>query len=344
MGILKISIYWDNWQYVIMRAMVLEKPHEELKLRDLPIPTIENDQILIKVKTCGICRTDLHILDGELTEPKLPLVPGHQVVGIVEKLGSQVTSFQVGDRIGIPWLWKSCGECKYCQKGLENLCNRAIYTGYQVNGGFAEYCVANESFGFAIPEDYSDLQAAPLMCAGLIGYRSYKMTQDAKKIGFYGFGAAAHILTQVAVYQGKEVYAFTRPGDEKTQQFAKNMGAVWAGGSDEKPPETLDAAIIFAPIGPLVPAALKVVDKGGVVVCAGIHMSDIPEFPYRDLWEERMIRSVSNLTRNDAEEFLALAPKVPIKSEVTVYELEQANQALDDLRHGRFSGAAVIVI
>ncbi len=322
--------------------MVLKQPKTPLVLEDLEIPEPGEGQIRVKVSACGICRTDLHVVDGELTEPKLPLVPGHQIIGTVDKLGDGVSRVKIGDRIGVPWLGKSCGKCRYCQEGRENLCDNALYTGYLIDGGFAEYCLAYEEFSFPISKDYPDLQAAPLMCAGLIGYRSYRKTDGAKTLGFYGFGSAAHIITQAAVYDNKQVYAFTRPGDTEGQEFAKKVGAVWAGGSDEFPPEKLDAAIIFAPVGGLVPAALKAVRKGGIVVCAGIYMSDIPSFPYRDLWEEREIRSVANLTRKDGEEFLALAPKIPIKTEVTTYPLEKANEALDDLRHGRFSGSAVI--
>jgi alcohol dehydrogenase, propanol-preferring len=327
-----------------MRAMVLKKPNTPLVMEDLEIPEPEEGQIRIKVSVCGICRTDLHVVDGELTKPKLPLVPGHQIIGTVDKLGSSVSKVKVGDRVGVPWLGKSCGTCRYCKEGRENLCDNAVYTGYQIDGGFAEYCLADENFSFPVSEDYPDLQAAPLMCAGLIGYRSYKMTDNAKKLGFYGFGSAAHILCQVAIHDGKQVYAFTRPDDSEGKEFARKSGAVWAGGSDAPPPEELDAAIIFAPVGDLVPAALKVVRKGGIVVCAGIHMSNIPEFPYKDLWEERVIRSVANLTRKDGEEFLELAPKIPVKTEVAAYPLEKANEALDDLRNGRFSGSAAIDI
>ncbi|MBU8934953.1 MAG: zinc-dependent alcohol dehydrogenase family protein [candidate division Zixibacteria bacterium] len=327
-----------------MRAMVLEKPGEQLKLRQVADPKPGKGQVLIRVSVCGICRTDLHVVDGDLTEPKLPIIPGHQIVGRVEAIGDVVSSLTVGDRVGVPWLGGSCGACSFCESDRENLCDNAKYTGYQIDGGFAELCVSDERFCFPIPDEYPDLQAAPLLCAGLIGYRSLRMCGDAACLGFYGFGAAAHILIQVANYQGREVYAFTRRGDTDGLEFAKSLGAKWAGFSDETPPEKLDAAIIFAPAGELVPAALKAVDKGGIVVCAGIHMSDIPSFPYSLLWEERVVRSVANLTRRDGEEFLALAPKVPIKTEVTPYPLEQANEALDDLRHGRFNGAAVIVV
>ncbi len=327
-----------------MRAMVLEQQNHPLTLQDLPIPSPLPNQLLIKVHTCGVCRTDLHILDGELSEPNLPLVLGHQIVGTIEKTGPNIKNFSVGQRIGVPWLGGSCQHCSYCNAGNENLCDEATYTGYQINGGYAEYCVANEDYCFPIPSDYPDLQAAPLLCAGLIGYRSYRMTGDAKRIGFYGFGAAAHILIQLALYEGKEVYAFTREGDTAGQDDAKNCGAVWSGDSTQAPPELLDAAIIFAPIGPLIPKSLKHLRKGGVVVCAGIHMSEIPSFPYSDLWGERVIRSVANLTRKDGEEFLDLAPKVPIRTEVKAYQLEEANQALEDFRNGQLAGSAVLVI
>jgi propanol-preferring alcohol dehydrogenase len=327
-----------------MRAMVLDKPGETLKLRDIPRPTPRAGEILIKVHACGVCRTDLHVVDGDLTEPILPVVPGHQIIGTVAAVGDGVKPLATGQRVGVPWLGGSCGECRYCQSERENLCDHARYTGYQINGGFAEYCVADAHFCFPIPEDYPDLQAAPLLCAGLIGYRSLRMAGDGRRLGFYGFGAAAHILIQVARFEGREVYAFTRPGDTPSQAFAKKLGAVWAAGSDRIPDEPLDAAIIFAPVGDLVPAALKAVAKGGIVVCAGIHMSDIPSFPYSLLWQERVLRSVANLTRRDGEEFLALAPMVPVKTEVHPYPLEKAGDALDDLRAGRFDGAAVIVV
>jgi len=327
-----------------MRAMVLEQLGEPLRETELPVPTPNPEQVLIRVHACAVCRTDLHIVDGELPQPKLPLVPGHQIVGIVEALGDRVQQFRVGDRVGVPWLGYTCNHCRYCLTGRENLCDTPQFTGYQIDGGYAEYTVADERFCFPIPEGYPDLQAAPLLCAGLIGYRSYSMTGDAQRLGFYGFGAAAHILVQLAHYQGRQVYAFTRAGDIKGQQFALDLGAVWAGGSDELPPEPLDAAIIFAPIGSLVPAALRAVAKGGVVVCAGIHMSDIPSFPYEILWEERVLRSVANLTRQDGKEFLALAPKVPIHTEVNPFPLTEANEALDALRKGIINGAAVLVV
>ncbi|GAB4231036.1 MAG: zinc-dependent alcohol dehydrogenase family protein [Stanieria sp.] len=327
-----------------MRAMILDAPGQTLRKAELPVPTPQPKQVLLKVRACGVCRTDLHIVDGELPQPKLPLILGHQIVGIVEQVGAKVSKFVPGNRVGVPWLGSTCNCCRYCLSGRENLCDFAQFTGYNLDGGYAEYVVAEEGFCFSIPDDYPDLQAAPLLCAGLIGYRSYRMTGDAKRLGFYGFGAAAHILIQVAGYQDKQVYAFTRQGDTQGQQFARNLGAVWAGSSEELPPEELDAAIIFAPIGKLVPAALQAVAKGGVVVCAGIHMSDIPSFPYEILWSERVLRSVANLTRQDGEEFLALAPQIPIHTEVTPFPLSQANQALEALRTGKINGAAVLVV
>ncbi len=324
--------------------MILEQIGQPLRMSNVPEPVVGPADVLITVHTCGVCRTDLHVVDGDLTEPKLPLIPGHQIVGVVADVGAEVDSFNVGDRVGVPWLGGSCQHCDYCLNEQENLCDESRYTGYQVDGGFAERCVADQRFCFPIPAGYPDLQAAPLLCAGLIGYRSLRMAGDAHRIGFYGFGAAAHILIQVARYQGREVYAFTRKGDTEGQAFAQELGAVWVGSSDQAPPILLDATIIFAPVGELVPASLRAVRKGGIVVCAGIHMSDIPSFPYSILWGERQIRSVANLTRRDGEEFLALAPKVPIRTEVHPYPLEKANKALDDLRHGRFNGAAVIVV
>ncbi len=327
-----------------MRAMILEKPGHPLELKNVPDPEPGPGQVLMKVHVCGVCRTDLHIVDGELTKPKLPLIIGHQIVGTVIKIGDGVEKSGIGDRVGVPWLGNSCGNCKYCNNDLENLCDNAKYTGYDIDGGFAEFHVANERFIFPIPEDYPDIQAAPLLCAGLIGYRSYRFVGDSEKIGFYGFGAAAHIIAQVAKYQDRDIYAFTRPGDTSAQEFAKSLGAVWAGGSDETPPDLLDAAIIFAPVGELLPKALRDLARGGIVVCAGIYMTDIPSFPYEILWGERSIKSVANLTRRDGEEFLALAPKVPVKTEVNPYPLEKANDALNDLRAGNFDGAAVIVV
>ncbi|GBD18946.1 putative alcohol dehydrogenase AdhA [bacterium HR27] len=327
-----------------MRAMVLERPGQPLVLRDLPVPEPGPGHVLLRVHACGVCRTDLHIVDGELPDPKLPLVLGHQIVGEVVRVGAGATRFVPGQRVGVPWLGWTCGECEYCRSGRENLCDRARFTGYTLDGGYAEYTVADERYCFPIPEGYPDLQAAPLLCAGLIGYRALRFAGQAQRIGFYGFGAAAHILTQVAVWQGRQVYAFTRAGDHEGQAFARQLGAVWAGGSDELPPEPLEAALIFAPVGALVPQALRALEKGGTVVCAGIHMSDIPAFPYALLWEERVVRSVANLTRQDGEEFLSIAPQVPVRTEVQVYRLEDANRALEDLRAGRVRGAAVLQI
>lgn len=327
-----------------MRAMLFDEVGKPLRPVRVPVPEPGPGEVLLKVHACGICRTDLHIVDGELTEPALPLIPGHQIVGSVAKLGEGVERFREGTRVGVPWLGATCGACRYCRSGRENLCDHARFTGYQRNGGFAEFTVADARFCFPIPEGYPDLQAAPLLCAGLIGYRSLVMAGEGERLGIYGFGAAAHIVTQVARFRGWRVYAFTRPDDQAGQAFAREMGAVWAGASHERPPEELDAAIIFAPAGELVPAALRAVGKGGVVVCGGIHMSDIPPIPYDILWGERSIRSVANLTRRDGEEFLALAPKVPVRTEVTAYPLSAANEALDDLRSGRMRGAGVLVI
>jgi alcohol dehydrogenase, propanol-preferring len=326
-----------------VRAAILNSPGSPLRLADVPAPDPEAEQVLIRVRACGVCRTDLHVVDGELRDPKLPLIPGHQIVGEVVETGERVERFATGDRVGVPWLGWTCGRCHYCLSGRENLCDYARFTGYQIDGGYAEYAVADHRFCFPI-SDVSDLQAAPLLCAGLIGYRSLKMAGDTERLGLYGFGAAAHIVIQVARHQGREVFAFTRDGDEEAQNFAREMGALWAGGSSQPPPEELDAAIIFAPIGALVPAALGAVAKGGVVVCGGIHMSDIPSFPYEVLWGERIVRSVANLTRRDGEEFLALAPEVPVRTRVAPFPLVEANEALDSLREGRLSGAAVIVI
>ena len=325
-----------------MRALVFEGAGRALRLAKLPVPKPEEDQVLLKVRACGVCRTDLHVVDGDLTDPQLPVIPGHQIVGEVVACGAMVVRFKNGERVGVPWLGGSCGDCFYCQSGNENLCDSARYTGYQIQGGFAEYCVARADFCFPISQGYPDHQAAPLLCAGLIGYRALAMAGEGRNLGFYGFGAAAHILAQVAKYQQRHVFAFVRPGDEAAKQFAETMGAVWSGDSTQLPPEPLDAALIFAPAGALVPAALKAVRKGGVVVCAGIHMSDIPSFPYADLWGERVVRSVANLTRKDGQEFMALAPRIPIETTVHVYGLEDAPKALDDLRAGRFTGAAVI--
>jgi alcohol dehydrogenase, propanol-preferring len=326
-----------------MKAMLLERPGERLRLAELPVPEPGPGQILVEVKACAVCRTDLHVVDGELPEPKLPLVPGHEIVGRAVRAGQGVDGFRKGDRVGIPWLGYTCGRCRYCLAGQENLCDAARFTGYQIDGGYAEYTVADARYCFAVDGDYTDAQAAPLLCAGLIGYRSLGMAGDARHLGIYGFGAAAHIVAQVARHQGREVYAFTRAGDAAAQAFARELGAVWAGTSDEPPPAELDAAIIFAPVGALIPAALQAVRKGGVVVAGGIHMSAIPSFPYRILWGERVIRSVANLTRRDAEEFLALAPEVPVRTETELFPLAQANEALDRLRTGRLRGAAVLL-
>jgi propanol-preferring alcohol dehydrogenase len=300
--------------------------------------------VLLRIHTCAVCRTDLHVVDGELPEPKLPLIPGHEIVGTVEAKGERVERLAIGDRVGVPWLGHTCGVCRYCRTGRENLCDYAKFTGYQIDGGYAEYTVADANYCFALPHGYDSVAAAPLLCAGLIGYRSYRMAGDAKRLGLYGFGAAAHIIIQVARHQGQRIFAFTRPGDQESQRFARELGAEWAGDSDMLPPEELDAAIIFAPFGSLVPLALRAVAKGGAVVCAGIHMSDIPSFPYRLLWGERRVCSVANLTRRDGEEFLALAPKVPVRTEVQTFPLHEANEALTRLRTGKIRGAAVLVM
>jgi alcohol dehydrogenase, propanol-preferring len=326
-----------------MFAMVLDGPGQPLRAAEIPTPTPSPEQVLIRIRACAVCRTDIHIVDGELAHPKLPLVPGHQIVGIVEATGARATRFAPGDRVGVPWLGWTDGTCPYCRSGRENLCDHARFTGYEIDGGYAEQTVADERFCFPIPAGYPDDQAAPLLCAGLIGYRAYTMTGDARRLGLYGFGNAAHILTQVARHQGREVYAFTRVGDTATQQFARSLGAVWAGGSDEFPPERLDAAILFAAAGELVPAALRAVGKGGIVVCAEIHMSDIPSFPYDILWEERVVRSVANLTRREGEEFLALAPTIPVHTDVRTFPLARANDALAALRAGQIHGAAVLI-
>lgn len=327
-----------------MLAMTLEKPGEPLELRDLPIPEPAEGQIRVKVRACGVCRTDLHLVDGELPNPKLPVIPGHEIVGTVDKIGEGVERFRVGDRIGVPWLGGTCGKCRYCASGRENLCDNAKFTGYTLDGGYAEYAVADQRYCFPIPRSYSDARAAPLLCAGLIGYRSYRMAGKAQKLGLYGFGAAAHIIAQVAVHQGREVFAFTKPGDTAGQDFAVRLGAAWAGGSDQSPSCELDAAIIFAPVGALVPAALSSVAKGGTVVCAGIHMSDIPSFPYYILWGERVVRSVANLTREDGEEFMSLAAQFAIQTHVEEYPLAAANEALARLREGEVTGAAVLIV
>jgi alcohol dehydrogenase, propanol-preferring len=326
-----------------MHAQVMNAAHRPLTLTELPPPRPAAGEALIEVKACAVCRTDLHIVDGELTAPKLPLVPGHEIVGTVVETGSGVDRFRIGERVGVPWLGWTCGVCEYCRSGSENLCDRARFTGYQIDGGYAELTVADQRFCFAIPAEYDDVAAAPLLCAGLIGYRTLRLAGEGERIGIYGFGAAAHIVAQVARFQGRRVFAFTKPGDVAAQDFARGLGAVWAGGSDEAPPELLDAALIFAPVGALIPAALKATRKGGTVVSGGIHMSDIPAFPYALLWEERVVRSVANLTRRDAEEFLALAPKAGIVTTTHPYKLADANRALADLREGRLEGAAVLV-
>ena len=325
-----------------MRAMVMDSAGRPLRRIALAVPTPGPDQVLIRVHACAVCRTDLHVIDGDLTEPKLPLIPGHEIVGTVAALGQGVDRLAVGDRVGVPWLGWTCGQCAFCRSGRENLCAQARFTGYQIDGGYGEFTVADQRYCFPIPPGYSDIEAAPLLCAGLIGYRSLRMAGEGRRLGLYGFGAAAHIIAQVARWQGREVHAFTSPGDTDAQTFARELGAVWAGGSDQAPPVLLDAAIIFAPVGPLVPAALRAVERGGTIVCAGIHMSPIPGFPYDLLWGERVVRSVANLTRRDGEEFLDLAPKVPVKTRPLPYALEQANRALDDLRAGRLQGAAVL--
>jgi len=326
-----------------MRAMLFEKSGQPLRMVDAPVPRAGKEQLLIRVHDCAVCRTDLHVIDGELTQPKLPLIPGHEIVGTVAEKGEAVARFRLGDRVGIPWLGWSCGECSYCQVGQENLCEQAKFTGYTLDGGYAEYTLADQRFCFPIPDLYSDAEAAPLLCAGLIGYRSLVKAGSGKRLGIYGFGAAAHIVAQVARYQQREIYAFTRPGDEEAKKFALGLGATWAGGSNEMPPLNLDAAIIFAPVGELIPQALRAVGKGGIVVCGGIHMSDIPSFPYSLLWEERSICSVANLTRRDGDEFLALAPRVPVRTEIQTFPLAQANEALARLRSGQIQGAAVLV-
>ena len=327
-----------------MQAMVLEQPGEPLVLREVPTPVAGEGQILIRVAACGVCRTDLHIVDGELTKPKLPLILGHEIVGRVVEVGDGVEGFPLGDRVGVPWLGRTDGTCRYCEKGMENLCENARFTGYTIDGGFAQYTVADARYAFHLPDAYDDLHAAPLLCAGLIGYRAYRMTGDAQRLGLYGFGAAAHVLAQVARHDGRDVYAFTRPGDTGKQAFAKRLGVVWAGDSTQRPPEPLDAAILFAPVGSLVVEALTSVDRGGIVVCAGIHMSDVPSFPYHLLWEERIVRSVANLTRNDGVRFMEVAARVPIETSVTTFTLEQANEALNALREGKVEGAAVVEI
>jgi propanol-preferring alcohol dehydrogenase len=342
-----------------MRAMVLNEPKRPLELRDVPKPKPGRGQLLVRVSTCAVCRTDLHVVDGELPNPKLPLILGHQVVGQVEEIGEEMwegperpdssgakgaPTFGIGDRVGIPWLGWTDGDCPYCRSGRENLCDNARFTGYTIDGGYAEFTVADARHCFHLPERYSDVEVAPLLCAGLIGYRSYRKTGDPRRLGIYGFGNAAHLIAQIAIYEGRELFVFTRPGDKATQQMAKGLGAVWVDGSDEMPPEKLDAAIIFASVGPLVPAALRALAKGGIVVCGGIHMSDIPSFPYLDLWEERVITSVANLTRRDGEEFFEIAPRVPVRSHTEIFPMEEANAALDLFRSGKLSATAVLTI
>ena len=326
-----------------MRAMILDVPGEPLRVAEVASPEPGEGQVLLRVHCCAVCRTDVHVVDGELPDPKLPLIPGHQIVGTVERIGEHTDGFTVGERVGVPWLVWTDGECRYCLSGRENLCENARFTGYQIDGGYAEYALADGRFCFSIPESYPDLQAAPLLCAGLIGHRSLRFAGDAERLGLYGFGASAHIVAQVAAHEGRRIFAFTSPKDEEAQEFARGLGAEWAGSSEEAPPEELDTAIVFAPVGALVPAALRAVARGGTVVCAGIHMSDIPSFSYEILWGERSVRSVANLTRQDGLDFLAIAPEVPVRTEVVPFPLEEANHALDALRGGRVRGAAVLV-
>jgi alcohol dehydrogenase, propanol-preferring len=327
----------------MMHAMVLDRPQMPLAMRERPLPQPADGEILVAIEACGVCRTDLHVIDGELPHPKLPIVPGHEIVGRVIAWGPGVGGFRQGERVGVPWLGATCGVCPYCRSGRENLCDNPVFTGYTRDGGYASHTIADARFAFPLPENVDAAETAPLLCAGLIGWRSYRIAGEGNALGLYGFGAAAHILAQVATWQGRRIFAFTRGGDAKGQTFARSLGAVWAGSSEEMPPEPLDAAIIFAPVGSLVPAALAAVKKGGRVVCGGIHMSDIPCFPYRLLWEERQLVSVANLTRGDAYEFLEVAPQFGIKMQVTRYPLAQANAALSDLRAGRFEGAAVLM-
>jgi propanol-preferring alcohol dehydrogenase len=329
----------------LMQAMVLEEPGNPLELQELPLPAPSPDQVLLKVQACGVCRTDFHIVDGDLKHPKLPLILGHQIVGTAVEIGKNVQRFQIGERIGVPWLGYTDGTCIYCQRDQENLCDNPLFTGYTIDGGFAEYTIADQRYCFSLPEGYSDIEVAPLLCAGMIGYRTLRLAGSGnERLGIYGFGAAGHITAQVAMHQGQRVYAFTRPGDIQAQEFARSLGVEWAGDSTEQPPEPLDAALIFAPVGPLVVEALRATIKGGTVVSGGIHMSDIPAFPYKLLWDERQIRSVANLTRRDGEEFLAIAPQVPVKTQITNYPFQDANLALDDLRHGQLQGAAVLEV
>src|ERR1051325_1640358 len=326
-----------------MRAMLLDAPRQPLRAAEIPTPKPDDTQVLIQIRACAVCRTDLHVVDGELPHPKLPLVLGHEIVGVVAQTGARATRFKTGDRVGVPWLGWACGECQFCRSGRENLCERARFTGYTLDGGYAEFVAADEQFCFPIPDSYADAEAAPLLCAGLIGYRSLAKTGEARRLGIYGFGAAAHIVTQIALHQGRQVFACVRPRDRAAQAFAKSLGAVWAGDSDKTAPERLDAAIIFAPVGALVPHALRAVGKGGIVVCGGIHMSDVPAFPYEILWHERTLCSVANLTRRDGEEFFALAPRVPVRTTVEEFPLAQANEALARLRDGQVRGAAALL-
>ena len=324
--------------------MVLEKIGAPLALRDVPKPKPERGQLLVKVNACAVCRTDLHIIDGELPGPKLPLILGHQIVGRVQQIGENVSGFEIGNRVGVPWLGWTDSECAYCRSNRENLCDNGKFTGYNIDGGYAEFTVADARYCFHLPDEYDDVEVAPLLCAGMLGYRSYRRTGDAKRLGIYGFGNAAHLIAQVALYEKKEIYAFTRPGDVAGEKEARSLGAVWAGGSDEAPPKKLDGALIYAPVGPLVPVALKNLAKGGVIVCGGIHMSDIPSFPYVDLWQERVITSVANLTRRDGEEFLDIAPRVPVKTKVEIFPLEEANAALAKFRASKLNGNAVLKV
>jgi propanol-preferring alcohol dehydrogenase len=326
-----------------MHAMILDSPRKALREADVPTPTPGPDQVLLRVHACGVCRTDLHVVDGELTQPKLPVIPGHEIVGTVVAIGERVEDVKAGERVGVPWLGRTCGVCRYCKTSRENLCIRARFTGYTLDGGYADHVVADHRYCFHLPDGYTDAEAAPLLCAGLIGYRSLVMAGDAERLGIYGFGAAAHIIAQVARHQGRRIFAFTRPGDQDAQRFAHELGAEWVGGSDALPPEELDAAILFAPVGALVPAALRAVAPGGTVVCAGIHMSPIPSFDYALLWQERTVRSVANLTRHDGQEFLDIAPRVPVRTQVEVFPLRAANEALGRLRGGHIRGAAVLV-
>ena len=326
-----------------MKAMILDAQGQPLRLAEVPRPEPEADQVLLKVRACGVCRTDLHVMDGDLQHPRLPLVLGHEIVGVVVEKGDRVERFALGQRLGVPWLGHTCGHCRYCASGSENLCDRAEFTGYTLNGGYAEFALADQRYCFALPNEYPDAEAAPLLCAGLIGYRSLVAAGDARRLGIYGFGAAAHIIAQVARWQGREIFAFTKPGDRDGQQFARQLGATWAGDADSAPPQEMDAAILFAPVGDLVPQALRHTVKGGTVVCAGIHMSNIPEFPYAILWGERCVRSIANLTRRDGEEFFAIAPKAGVRTEVTRFPLESANAALQQLRAGEIRGAAVLI-